>query len=257
MGSDGQGWLDRAVQARGLRRWTRLARAARDTDLPELRKQRTMARRLKARLDEVIHVADARLALPQIGNQSFPRPQDSDWAWRPEAWSGPLPVQGLVEVRTKASLGQETTLFHDCPRAEMVLRQIRNLREADLAAFGLQLDVFAFQGSYLSLAIDLPQAAVEGLTRQHLIRLEATVEMEQRIEIFSRLNVRHGPNTEQVVRELPLQKETVFVEFDLAYTRLNEKRVDKMWLDLIFEGPRMNRIVLRDLTFSRRKRAPL
>lgn len=257
MGSDGQGWLDRAVQARGLRRWTRLARAAQDTDLPDLRAQRTMARRLKARLDELIHVADARLALPQVGNQSFPRPQESDWGWRPEVWSGPLPVQGLVEVRSNTGLGREATLFHDCPRAEMALRQVRNLREADLAAFGLQLDVFDFRGSYLSLAVDLPAAAIEGLTRQHLVRLDATVEMEQPLEIFARLNVRHGPNTEQVVRELPLQKDTVFVEFDLAYTRLNEKRVDKMWLDLIFESPRMNRIMLRDLTFSRRRRAAL
>jgi hypothetical protein len=47
------------------------------------------------------------------------------------------------------------------------------------------------------------------------------------------------------------------VEFDLAYTKLNEKRVEKMWLDLIFEGPQMNQVVLRDLTFSRRKRAEL
>lgn len=257
MGSEGQGWFDRAVQARGLRRWTRLARAAHETGLAELRVQRTMARRLKARLDDLIHVADARLSLPQLGGQSFPRPQDADWAWRPDVWSGPLPEQGLVEVRSKASLGRGATLYHDCPRAEMVLRQIRNLREADLAPYGLQLDVFAFQGSYLSLAVDLPEAAVEGLTRQHLIRLETTVEMERKLEIFARLNVRHGPNTEQVVRELPLTQETVSVEFDLAYTRLNEKRVDKMWLDLIFEGPRMNRIVLRDLTFSRRRRAAL
>jgi hypothetical protein len=45
------------------------------------------------------------------------------------------------------------------------------------------------------------------------------------------------------------------VEFDLAYTKLNEKRVDSMWLDLIFEGPQMNQVTLRDLTLSRRPRA--
>ena len=56
---------------------------------------------------------------------------------------------------------------------------------------------------------------------------------------------------------MPLGEEEVFVEFDLAYSRLNEKRVDKMWLDLIFEGPEMNQVILRDRTFSRRKRAAL
>ena len=47
------------------------------------------------------------------------------------------------------------------------------------------------------------------------------------------------------------------VEFDLAYSKLNEKRVEKAWIDLIFEGPEMNQITLRDLTFSRRPRAAL
>ena len=47
------------------------------------------------------------------------------------------------------------------------------------------------------------------------------------------------------------------VEFDLAYSTLNEKRVEKAWVDIIFEGPQMNQVVLRDLTFSRRPRASL
>jgi hypothetical protein len=33
--------------------------------------------------------------------------------------------------------------------------------------------------------------------------------------------------------------------------------VEKAWIDLIFEGPEMNEIILRDMTFSRRPRAPL
>jgi len=47
------------------------------------------------------------------------------------------------------------------------------------------------------------------------------------------------------------------VEFDLAYTKLNEKRVESMWVDLIFEGPEMNQVTLRDVTFSRNPRAEL
>ena len=30
-----------------------------------------------------------------------------------------------------------------------------------------------------------------------------------------------------------------------------------MWIELIFEGPQMNQITLRDITFSRRPRAEL
>ncbi len=65
---------------------------------------------------------------------------------------------------------------------------------------------------------------------------------EKPLEIFARLNIKHGPNVEQIVRELPLDEEEVMVEFDLAYTKMNEKRVERMWLDLIFEGAEMNQI---------------
>ncbi|SIS55915.1 hypothetical protein SAMN05421759_101417 [Roseivivax lentus] len=252
-----QSFLDGLIQRAALRRLKRAAQSAPEADLRALRRQRAQARQLKQQIDELLHVADNRLALPLIGNQSFPRPHDADWAWRPELWTGPLPVKGISSVQSKSMLGREATLFHDCAQSELTLRQLRNTREADLAPFGLRLDVFRFTGSYLSLAIDLPEEAARGLKRRHLVRLETIVEMEKPIEIFARLNIRHGPNTEQLVREMPLHQDDVMIEFDLAYTKLNEKRVEKLWLDIIFEGPQMNQVTLRDLTFSRRPRAEL
>src|SRR5690606_29488223 len=115
----------------------------------------------------------------------------------------------------------------------------------------------SFDGSFLSLAVDLPDAAVDGLRRTHVLRMDVIVEMEQPLEIFARLNIRHGPNTEQIVRELPLSEAHIRAEFDLAYANLNEKRIESAWVDIIFEGPEMNQVNLRDLTFSRRPRANL
>ncbi|MDG2339922.1 MAG: DUF6478 family protein, partial [Paracoccaceae bacterium] len=206
-------------------------------------------------LNRVIHVAYNRLALPLIGSTAIQKPYDADWAWRPEIFRGSLPTPGMSSVPSKTKMGEQVTLFHDCEVSELTLRQLRNTREADLAPYGLRMDVFRFDGSFLSLAIDLPDDAVDGLGRRHLIRLETIVEMEKPLEIFARLNVRHGPNTEQMVRELPLNEQNVMVEFDLGYTRLNEKRVENAWIDLIFEGPEMNQVILRDLTLSRRPRA--
>ncbi|WP_137702547.1 DUF6478 family protein [Marimonas lutisalis] len=250
-------YLRKLLHEATVRRWARAARAADSTDLPRLRAQRGRARRLKAHLDKLIHVSESRLALPMIGSTAFPKPHDSDWAWRPELWRGPLPVPGMSSVESKSMLGREVTLFHDCQRSELTLRQLRNRREADLAPFGLRLDVFNFDGSFLSLVVDLPEEAARDLKRKHLLRVDTIVEMEKPLEIFARLNVKHGPNVEQIVHELPLGAEDVMVEFDLAYTKLNEKRVEKIWLDLIFEGPQMNQVTLRDLTFSRRPRADL
>ena len=163
----------------------------------------------------------------------------------------------MASVPSKATIHDGTTIFHDCRRTELTVRQIRNTREADIAPFGFRMDMFRFDGSFLSLVLDLPDEASRGLKLKHLIRMDVIVEMEKPLEIFARLNIKHGPNVEQIVRELPLHEQDVMVEFDLAYSKMNEKRIQKLWVDLIFEGPEMNQIILRDVTFSRRPRAEL
>lgn len=240
-----------------LRRWDRAARAASEMDPAELKALRTRARALGRRVDRVLHVAEGRLALPLAGQAAIRRPMHSDWAWRPELWSGPVRGAGLASVETKTPVGREAKIFHDCALSELSVRQVRNTRPEDVAAFGLRLDVFRFDGSFLSLVVDLPGAAVDGLSRRHLIRLEIRVETEKPLEIFGRLNVRHGPNVEQLVREFPGSSGEYAVEFDMAATRMNEARVERAWLDLIFEGPEMNEIVLKDVTLSRRPRAEI
>jgi len=250
-------FLDRLVQSRTLARWARAARLAPALDAADLRQLRFDARALRRELDRVLFLADGRLAMPVGGGDGIERPLGCDWAWRPELWRGPLPQQGFAGAESRTMFGNELTLFHDCGRSEITLRQIRNTRAQDLAPHGLRLDVFRFDGSFLSLVLDLPETGVQGLRRNHLIRLKLAVELEKPLEIFCRLNIKHGPNTDQLVRELPLQAGEDFVEFDLAYSKMNEKRVEKAWIDLIFEGPQMNQILLRDLTLARHPRADI
>ncbi|MFK7745683.1 MAG: DUF6478 family protein [Roseobacter sp.] len=257
MGKGGDTFWDTAIYRRVLNRWAISAREAKTAKLSVLRRQNTRARYLRAHLDRLIHIADERLALPVIGSTSFPKPHNADWAWRPEIWRGPLAVKGISSVANKSMLGDEVTLFHDCAQSELTLRQLRNQREEDLAPYGLRMDVFSFDGSFLSLVLDLPKGALDGLKRTHILRVSTKLDMENPIEIFARLNIRHGPNTEQIVRELPMNADDISAEFDLAYANINEKRVEKVWVDLIFENPQMNQITLRDLTFSRRPRAQL
>ena len=247
--------VDWIVHRRGVRRWTRAARRAPEMPLAELRRERSMARKLLYSLREMTAIADNRLALPMIGSNAFPKPHGTDWSWRPALWNLPLASPGMSSAPSKSKLGDELTLFHDCARSELTLRQIRNTREADLAPFGLRMDVFAFDGSFLSVVLDLPHGAVDGLKKHHLLRMTAIVELEKPLEIFARLNIKNGPNTEQIVRELPLNEDEIVVEFDLAYSNLNEKRIERAWVDLIFENPEMSQVILRDLTFSRRPRA--
>ncbi|MFV2038567.1 MAG: DUF6478 family protein, partial [Paracoccaceae bacterium] len=215
----------------------------------------TRAREVRRRLDQVLHTADARLTLPLIGSNAIQKPLHADWSYRPELWRGPLSPAGMVAVNSRSCIGDEVTLFHDCDISELTVRQIRNTRESDLAPFGLRMDVFRFDGSFMSLVIKLPDSGVTGLKRRHLLRLTCVIEMEQPLEMFARLNIKHGPNGEQLVRELLPQNGESVVDFDLAYTNLNEKRVERAWIDLIFEGPEMNQIIVRDINLTRRPRA--
>ena len=247
--------LDWARHRREARRWSKVARKAPQMSHSDLRSERAQARKLLYSLNEIISIADNRLALPMIGSHAFPKPHGTDWSWRPSLWREPLAVPGMASVDSKSKMGDEVTLFHDCAHSELTLRQLRNNREADLAPFGLRMDVFSFDGSFLSLVLDLPFEAVDGLTRNHLIRVDTIVEMEKPLEIFVRLNIKHGPNTEQLVRELPTHEDEVMVEFDLAYSQVNEKRIERAWIDVIFENPQMSQLILRDLTFGRRPRA--
>jgi hypothetical protein len=139
----------------------------------------------------------------------------------------------------------------------VALRQERNRRPGDLAPFGMVIEVFEFQGGFLSLAIDLPAAATENLSRRHLFGVEFDISIERQLTFFARLNVKHGPNTEQIQTQVQLNQGEVRAEFDLAPTSINEGRIEKVWLDLIFDNPGMNAIGLRDLRMSRRPRAEL
>jgi Family of unknown function (DUF6478) len=250
-------FLERALFQRSLSRWNRVLEAAPSMPLDQLRSYRTKARGLKRQLDRLLHQAEHRLTLPVIGSNAMRMPLGTDWSWRPDLWSGPVANVGHAAVPVKLPLCSGATIFHDCKQSELTVRQVRNTHESDLAPQGLCIDVFQFDGSFLSLVLDLPPDVIRGLGLRHVIRLSCAIELEKPLEIFARINIKHGPNVEQIVRELPLHEDDVMVEFDLTYTNLNEKRAERIWVDLIFERPQMNQILLRDVTFARRPRAEL
>lgn len=251
------GLTGRFLHRRSLARWKAAARDVNNADLDTLDTQTKMAQQALRRLRQFQTKAQDRLNLPRSGADTFPRPPGTDWSWRPEIWRLQYPEGGIAPARAKDNMTNEVVIFHDCKTAEVSLRQFRNLRETDLNPYGLALDVFHFDGTYLSLVIEIPNSSCEGLRKNHLVRLSTLITRERPTKIYARLNVKHGPNTEQVLLTLPDEDEETMVEFDLAYSQLNEKRADRMWLDLMIEDPAMNRITFRDLTLCRYPRANL
>ncbi|MGB0959815.1 MAG: DUF6478 family protein, partial [Halocynthiibacter sp.] len=236
-------------------RWQRYAQRATSMPLQSLRQIRTFAKLLERQVTHFIGVADNRLALPLEGSNAIPRPPQCDWAHRPALWRQAVTPVGRSSAPKQAIITENATLFHDCDVSEITYRQMRNAREEDLAPYGLKVEVFKFDGSFLSVAIDLPQEAVTGLSKDNIIGVNLNYDYERPLDICARLNIKHGPNVEQVVREFSVEDGETYVEFDLSYTKINDKRLEGMWLDLIFDAPDMNQVMIHDLYFVRRPRA--
>ncbi|MFT4715766.1 MAG: hypothetical protein ACI861_001055 [Paracoccaceae bacterium] len=240
---------------RALRQWERLADYARTTNLENLRALQNSAKAIGHRVGIVKHITDARLARPVIGSTAMDLPNGTDWAGRPDLWAGQLNPSGHAPAINDTHLGQDVTLYHDCKMQMLSIRQIRNTKTRDLAPFGLCLDVYAFDGSFLSVVVKAPSELVDGLTKKHVLRLTIRIESERPIDVSTRLNLKHGPNTEQVSKEINRDQDASMAEFDLAYVPFNESRAEHIWFDIFFDSPSMNQITLRDLTVSRHIRS--
>lgn len=246
-----------ALDRRAERRWERAAEMAGRVDLATLETLRVRGRSLRSRIDRALHLVEARLSQPDEGAGRVPLPLHADWAWRPEPWAGPVSPKGHAAAADGTPISADTKLFHDCPLAECSLRQVRNIGAEDGAPFAVALDVLAFEGSFLSLAVELPDEGSDGLKRRHVVTVTLDAVAERATDFFARLNVRHGPNTEQLVLEGTLGDGAVEVEFDLGYSAIEAGMVTRAWVDLILEEPAMNRVLFRDVTLSRRPRAEL
>ena len=257
MGSRVNNLIGRASDRRYQRRLARLADSVGALDFSELRLARGHAGLLRSEIDRLCRAADSRIAELDPEGAVIDAPAESDWRWRPEFWRRSVSPPGVAAVASGSRFGEGLAIFHDCTVSELTLRQLRNNATRAFAPFGLSMDVFGFDGSFLSLALDLPTEAVLGLTRRHLVGLGLRVRMERPLEVFARLNIRHGPNTAQLVREIPGGSEELTVEFDLAYCDLNERRIEKAWIDLIVDRPAMNLVEILDLTLYRRPRAEI
>ncbi|PPB82414.1 hypothetical protein LV82_00344 [Albidovulum inexpectatum] len=233
----------------------RIVARLRTADMPDLRDLRGEIRRQHVRLTAALRQADLRLGRARVANP--PRPPLSDWAWRPDPFHADLQLPVLVSPDSGAVLAEGIRVFHDGRNVECALRQSGTARRSAAAPFGLALDMFGFDGSYISISIDLPHSGLKGLSRRHVVRLETVMRSETAIGASARLNVRHGPNTDHQLRDIAFDNDHGMAEFDLGYTEIDEARIEKAWIDLILSRPAMTRIEIMDLVLSRYPRAEI
>jgi hypothetical protein len=210
---------------------------------------RSRARALRAGIDHALAADDARRAealppdLPAL-------PPHRDWTWRPALWRSPATPSAWAACTADTPLSPDLSLFHDCPLGEVAARQTR----AGGPPFALAVDVYAFRGSYLSLAITLPPPALAGLRRRHVLRIDARLRAERPATVYARLNVQRGSTRATIVRELP-QGAGAFVDFDLASLKTEVSRAERIWIDLILDRPAANAVTVEDIVLTRTPRA--
>lgn len=257
MGIERAGFLDRFGLSHTLKRWAKAIHAPATVPTRDLAALHTQMRATRDRIDGFAASAESELLARLRGPDGIDRPDQCDWAERSGPWRQKLKPRGHVRPGSPHDIGGGVTLFHDAVQAELSLRQDPVPPGMTGPQFGLVLEVYRFDGSFLSLVQDLPDAALRGLTLNHFIAVHLRVSREQPIEVYARLNVQHGPNHEQIVRQFDFRDDVGRAEFDLAYTKINEKRLEKAWLDLILEGPEMNRLAIWDMVVLRAPRADI
>ncbi|WP_316015696.1 DUF6478 family protein [Roseobacter sp. HKCCA0434] len=179
-------------------------------------------------------------------------PGDAELLHRPSLVATRQATADMVAPDSGYALSADVTLHHDFDAAHLSTRQVQGG-----SGQALIMDLWHVEGSFVSLALALPETRVGTVGRNDLIRLGYDLSIEQNCDVFARLNLGHGPNTEQVVRQLDLRPGVTALEFDVHYTDYDPDRAREIWIDLIFAPRPMNRIEIRDLTIARRPRLSL
>lgn len=148
-------------------------------------------------------------------------------------------------MQSGARLTSNTKVFFDGGDCAVIFKQLRNDISQGFAPYGVALELFQFDGSFLSLDIDLSDSLCGTFAKDELIGLSGEIFAERATGFTVRLNIKHGPNTEQLIQAQDLNHSEIGAEFDLKHLKINVNRVEKIWLDLVFETPNFNRISLR------------
>jgi hypothetical protein len=235
--------------ARRMSRWlSRMSEGADRADALDLRAQRQELRRLLRQGQDVLEQLDDQALEAQ---QTVVVRAGSDWVWRPRLWMAPLETANSVVTGGALKLANEIAVYSDGGNNQVVARQTRNLSGGDATLFGLKIEMFGFSGSYVSVVLDLPPSVARGLTQKHILSAAFTLTAEVDVQCFAVLNLESGPNKERLVEGYRPSDRQLEIGFDLGKTNFDPNRLERLWLEIIFEPKGMNCVWLRDMSLHR------
>ncbi|MEM7268145.1 MAG: DUF6478 family protein [Pseudomonadota bacterium] len=235
--SPGRGFLDR------LFAWYWERRAARATDLSSFRR---LALRRRATLDRVAHRAEQRLAREKEAPLSD---DDAIWTLRPEILSLPQSPTIWVNPESGVRPAPGLSIYHDGADGAFTLAQRPNRTVSSGQRYELFFESYEFQGAYLSLAINTPPHLRRPKAGE-VLRVEADIAASRTLKTFLRLNIKGAGVSDTLHEDAEAGSGRLRAEFDMSFAAFEPGENDMIWLDLIFDRPRMVEVAIRDLSLS-------
>lgn len=174
-------------------------------------------------------------------------------ARRPKAFTENDIDLGSVCPRPETFLSEDMILFHDCSEAAITIRQIPNRGPSRISEYGLQLETFAFSGTFFTIKVLLPFETP--IDENQILSFRAFVETNENISLHARLCIAKGAHTEEIIRDIPIGDPLATAEFDLHFIQTRLDGSQEAWIDISFSNISWSKLTIRDMILMQSKRA--
>lgn len=160
------------------------------------------------------------------------------WSWRPEAFVAAGGDRD-IGLQSGSRIAPGISLFHDATDATGALTA---------EGAGVEIGLDAFDGSYLSLAFDLPVEALPLLAGGRIFEAAAAIDCEPWRRAWVRLNLQRESGIARCVGDLAPGPGAARAALDIA-TFPHVVEPGHAWAEIIFDAAPRTKIALPDLVF--------
>lgn len=209
---------------------------------------RAFRRRVEARraeLDAIANRIDARIASGKVDDG---RDDGALWLHRPECLIRPISSPVRADPPTNSAIGSDLHAHHDCREGVFLVAQRPNKAKSPRTRFELAMESFEFDGAYYSLTFALPERLLRPRPGD-LLRLSVDFAATRWIKLFVRLNMRGADGSDGLTAIREVRRGEEVFDFDMKFAD-SRALGGELWVEMIFDRPRMIDLTVRDLSLS-------
>ena len=176
------------------------------------------------------------------------------WSFQPSPWGSAIPLIAQENAGRQSTIGTGCTLFHDARQARVAWLQLPASPPDRRCPFSFEIHAPGFDGSYLSLAIAIPERFCRSIDRKSIISIELHALGTAELPASLRMNAKRGPNTYENWQPIKLLGPVQIVEFDMSNFGINPASAYNMWLDFMVTQSGSWQLAINALSMSHRHR---